>query len=198
MDSTSSTAATRGRRRLGLLALACLLTPLSIAPVGALARTAGSGDRAAGSDGRATGANSRNAGSGPPDSASLTQCVNAARPAERSATFVGEMSTIRGASRMSMRVELLERTPGDTGYHPVLAPGVGAWRTADPGVKTYKHLERFTNLAAPASYRVLVTFRWQRSHGHVVRRDEQRSPRCVQAAPAYPAPTSSAPASPLE
>jgi|HubBroStandDraft_4_1064222.scaffolds.fasta_scaffold02115_1 hypothetical protein len=128
-----------------------------------------------------------------PDSASLLQCVSVGEPAERSATFAGEMALIPGATRMSMRIELLERAPGETGYRPVLAPGVGVWRTADPGVKSYRHLEQVTNLSAPAFYRALITFRWQGPHGRLLRRDERRTPRCVQPAPAPPSP-----ASPLE
>jgi hypothetical protein len=127
------------------------------------------------------------------DSATLVQCQTAGEPAERSATFAGEMTMIPGAVRMAMRIELLERTPGETGYHPVLAPGVGVWRTADSGVRSYKHLEQVTNLSAPAYYRALISFRWEGLHGRILRRDEQRSPRCVQPAPAPPAP-----ASPLE
>ncbi len=129
----------------------------------------------------------------PADSASLVQCLTSGEPAERSATFSGEMTTIPGTTRMSMRIELLERAPGETGYRPVLAPGVGVWRTAAPGVKTYKHLEQVTDLAAPAYYRALISFRWQGSHGRIVKRDELRTPRCIQPAPAPPAP-----ASPLE
>jgi hypothetical protein len=126
-------------------------------------------------------------------SATLVQCVTAGEPAERSATFAGEMTMIPGATRMSMRIELLERMPGETGYHPVLAPGVGVWRTADPGVKAYKHLEQVTDLAAPANYRALISFRWGGPRGRVLKHDELRTPRCVQTAPAPPAP-----ASPLE
>lgn len=133
------------------------------------------------------------AGSTPIDSASLVQCLTANEAAGRSATFSGEMTTVPGAARMSMRIELLERTPGEDGYHPVLAPGVGVWRTADPGVKSYKHLEQVTNLSAPAYYRALVSFRWEGPHGRILLRDEQRSPRCAQPAPAPPSP-----ASPLE
>jgi len=127
------------------------------------------------------------------DSATLVQCLTSREQAERSATFAGEMTMIPGAARMSMRIELLERVPGETGYHPVLAPGVGVWRTADPGVRSYRHLEQVTNLAAPARYRALITFRWDGPHGRVLRRDELRTPRCVQ-----PAPVPAAPASPLE
>lgn len=127
------------------------------------------------------------------DGASLVQCLTAGEASERSASFAGEMTAQPGTQRMAMRIELLERTPGETGYRPVLAPGVGAWHYADPGVKAYKHIEQFTNLSAPANYRALITFRWESAHGRVVRRDEQRSPRCAQPAPAPPVP-----AAPLE
>src|SRR4029077_19886193 len=62
-----------------------------------------------------------------PDSVAVVQCLTASAPAERSATFSAEMSMIPGAAHMSMRIEVLERMPGDTGYHPVLAPGLGVW-----------------------------------------------------------------------
>jgi len=176
MDSTSSTAAVRGRRP--LVVIVCALTLLWLACAGS-------------AHGQTTG---QPVDTSPPtDSASLVQCLTAGEPAERSATFSGEMTAIPGAERMSMRIELLERTPGEAGYHPILAPGVGVWRTADPGVKAYKHLEQVTDLAAPAYYRALISFRWEGPHGRVLRRDELRTPRCVQPAPAPPSP-----ASPLE
>lgn len=178
MDLTSSTTTIHGRL---LAAIACALTLLWVAPTaGAYGQTAGSSDGQPG------------AGSSL-DSASLVRCLTTGEPSERSATFAGEMTMIPGATRMSMRIELLERTTGESGYRPVLAPGVGVWRTADPGVRSYRRLEQVTNLSAPAFYRALVTFRWQGPHGRLLRRDERRTPRCVQPAPAPPSP-----ASPLE
>lgn len=127
------------------------------------------------------------------DGASLVQCMTGGEASERAASFAGEMTAQPGTQKMAMRIELLERTPGETGYRPVLAPGVGAWHYADPNVRVYKHIEQFTNLSAPAGYRALITFRWEGPHGHLVKRDEQRSPRCSQPAPAPPVP-----AAPLE
>lgn len=123
------------------------------------------------------------------DSAALVQCQTAPEQAERSATFSGEMTAIPGATRMSMRIEVLERAPGEESFHTVIAPGLGVWRTADPGVKTYKHLQQVTNLAAPAGYRALVSFRWQGPHGRTLRRDERRTHRCDQPAPEPPPPS---------
>lgn len=125
----------------------------------------------------------------PPGSALLVQCQTAGESSERSASFAGEMTMLAGTSRMAMRIELLERTPGETGYRPVLAPGVGDWHYAGPGVRTYRHIEQFTNLSAPANYRALITFRWEGQHGRVFKRYEQRSPRCQQPAPAPPVPS---------
>jgi hypothetical protein len=172
MDLTRITRA-RGRRLLAVSA-ACPIAVLAVAaPVAPMA----SARRAdpSGASSSVTGAQI--------DSAALVQCQTAIQQTERSATFAGEMTLIAGAVRMAMRIELLERTPGESGYRPVLAPGVGVWRAADPGVKAYRHLEQVTNLTAPASYRALITFRWTGSHGHVLRREERRSPRCVQPAP---------------
>ncbi len=116
--------------------------------------------------------------------ASLVQCVTAAGPAERSATFSGEMSALPGAARMSMRIELQEHTPGEAGFHAVVAPGLGVWRAAAAGVKTYKYDQQVVDLSAPAAYRAAVVFRWQGSHGHDLRRLERLTAVCRQPAPA--------------
>jgi hypothetical protein len=170
MDVTSARTAIRGRRP--LLALACGLVLLGAAPAsGAHAQTA------------AAGADLLGGASAAPDSASVTQCVTASEPSERSATFAGEMTMIPGAARMAMRIELLERMPGEAGFHAVTAPGLGVWRASDPGVKIYRYVKQVTNLSAPADYKGLVTFRWQGPRGRTLRREERRSRRCAQPAP---------------
>lgn len=176
MDLTRITRA-RGARLLGAVSAACLIGLPAMAVSAAPVASAASAHRAdaSGSSTPETGAQV--------DAAALVQCQTADQQTERSATFAGEMTMIPGAVRMEMRIELLERVPGESGYRPVLAPGVGVWRAADPGVKVYKHLEQVTNLAAPAYYRALITFRWTGVHGHVLLREERRSPRCVQPAP---------------
>lgn len=133
----------------------------------------------------------------PLDSASLTRCVTIGEQSERSATFAGEMSTIVGATRMAMRIELLEQMEGESHFHAVAAPGLGAWHTADPGVGVYKYVKQFTNLSAPAVYRGLVTFRWLGPHGRTFKREERRTRPCVQPAPpsSPPSPSGSAPPS---
>lgn len=174
MDLTSSTTTVHGRRLLAACACALMLTWVAAAG-SAHAQTAGSSTGQSG-DGNAA----------PVVSASLVQCVTATEQAERAATFSGEMAMIPGAARMSMRIELLERAPGETGYHYVIAPGLGVWRTAEPSVKSYKYLKQVTNLSAPAAYKGLVSFRWQGPKGHTIRREERRTHRCAQPAPELP------------
>jgi hypothetical protein len=115
-------------------------------------------------------------------SATLEQCLNTGPQAERAATFAGEMAAIPGSIKMEMRIDVLERMPGEITFHIVSAPGLGVWRTAAPGVKTYRYLKEVTNLAAPASYRAVVRFRWLGSKGHLIKAAELRTSRCQQPA----------------
>jgi hypothetical protein len=177
MDVTSVRTAIRGRRLLLASACGLALLPAALAGSAQGQRLAVSADALGGGGGSS------------PDSVSLVQCLSVGEPAERSATFAGEMTMVAGASRMSMRIELLERTPGEMGYHAVAAPGLGVWRASDPGVGVYKYVKQVTNLSAPADYKGLVTFRWQGARGRTIRREERRTRRCSQPAPAASAPS---------
>ena len=68
-------------------------------------------------------------------SATLEQCVTSAVATQRSVTFTGQMVATPETQRMAMRIELLERIPGQPGYHQVSAPGLGVWRGSEAGVK---------------------------------------------------------------
>ena len=177
MDLTSARTAIHGRRL--LLAVAC---GLALLPAAALAGSA---------PGQSIGRNADllSTGNTPSDSAALVQCLTASEAPQRSATFSGEMTMFAGASRMSMRIELLERMPGEMSYHVVAAPGLGVWRSSDPGVGVYKYVKQVTNLSAPADYKGLVSFRWQGAHGHTIKRDERRTRRCSQPASAASTPS---------
>jgi hypothetical protein len=117
-------------------------------------------------------------------SATLEECVTAVAQSERAATFSGEMTAIAGTVRMSMRIDVEERVPGEAAFHAVSYPGLGVWRSADPKVKVYKYLKQVTNLSSPASYRGFVQFRWIGDKGHVIKRAERMTTRCLQ--PAVP------------
>jgi hypothetical protein len=178
MDLTSTRTAIRGRRL--LLASACGLALLPAALTGS----------ARGQTVLAASADLLSGGSASPDSVSLVQCLAVGEQAERAATFAGEMTAIAGATRMSMRIELLERAPGEMGYRAVAAPGLGVWRSSDPGVGVYRYVKQVTNLSAPADYKALVSFRWQGPRGRTLKREERRTRRCAQPA-LEPSPASS-------
>jgi hypothetical protein len=118
-----------------------------------------------------------------PASASLEQCVTATVQAERSATFVGEMTAVPGTARMQMRIELLERTPREVVFHPIASPGLGSWQRSASGVKVYKTVDKVTDLSGPALYRAAIHFRWLNARGHVIKALELHTPRCDQPAP---------------
>jgi hypothetical protein len=134
------------------------------------------------------------AGAKPADSVTLEECVTASEASERSATFSGEMSTLPGATHMEMRIDVLERQPQETAFHAVSAPGLGVWRSAAPGVKTYRYLKQVTNLSAPAYYRAAVRFRWLNAKGRLLRSAELRTPRCLQTVQPGEAPPTNTPA----
>jgi hypothetical protein len=142
----------------------------------ALAPEALAGGSAGGSSSPGVGA----AQSKPLVSATLERCVTTGEQAERSATFAGEMASIPGSAKMEMRIDVLERTPAEAVFHVVSAPGLGVWRFAAPGVKSYRYLKEVTNLAAPAYYRGSVRFRWLNGKGKLMKSAELRTSRCAQ------------------
>lgn len=155
-----------------LAALACL-SALLLAVTGAAASAQGAPSGGAGSPPLA-----------PPAaggfSAALEECVTATVQEQRAVAFSGEMTAVPGTTRMAMRVDLEERAPGDPEFHTVTAAGLGVWRSSDAKVKVFKYLKQVTNLSAPASYRGFVRFRWLNSKGHVIKRADRLTSRCLQ------------------
>jgi hypothetical protein len=113
-------------------------------------------------------------------SVGIEQCVTSTVQAERTATFTAQMAATTTTQKMAMRIELQQRLHGESEFHTLVAPGFGVWRTSEPGVEIYKYVKQITNLDAPAAYRVAVHFRWIDERGHVLKRDELHSSRCVQ------------------
>lgn len=117
---------------------------------------------------------------GTADSVMLEQCATSTVQAERSATFIAQMTATSATQRMGMRIELQQRLRGEMEFHTILAPGFGVWRSSEPGVKIYKYVKQVTNLDAPAAYRAVVHFRWLGEKGHVLKRAELHTQRCLQ------------------
>jgi hypothetical protein len=184
-----SVPASRAARRRLSPALACVAcaSTLALAPV-AIAGTAAPASAVATSQSDQGGG----AVGKPAVSATVEQCETALVQSERSATFAGEMTTVAGAARMEMRIDLLERTAEEVQYRTVSAPGLGVWRVSADGVKTYKSIQQVTNLSAPAFYRGAVRFRWLSAKGRVIKQEELRTPRCEQlSVPSTGAPSAS-------
>jgi hypothetical protein len=111
--------------------------------------------------------------------ADLVDCHVAVDQSARYVTFAGQMSTLPGADRLAMRMDLQERDPG-TAFRDVSAPNLGVWRRSAPGVAALRYFKQVTNLPAPAAFRAVISFRWLDAAGHVVRRAARRSPLCLQ------------------
>jgi hypothetical protein len=133
----------------------------------------------------------------PTASATLEECVTSTVQAERSATFSGEMNAVPGSAKMEMRIDVLERAPREAAFHAVSAAGLGVWRVAAPGVKTYRYLKQATNLAAPAYYRGAIRFRWLNAKGKLIKSAELRTARCLQTVQAVEEPAVEPPVKPL-
>lgn len=162
-----------------LAALACLLVALLAAQASAGAQGSGAGGAPQLAPAAAGGV-----------SVTLEECVTAAVQEQRAAAFSAEMTAVPGTMRMAMRIDLEERIPGEAEFHTVTAPGLGVWRSSDAKVKVYKYLKQVTNLSAPAAYRGFVRFRWLSAKGHVIKRADRLTGRCLQpAAPPEPGPT---------
>jgi hypothetical protein len=110
----------------------------------------------------------------------LLACQSALNPGDRLAAFEGRMRTVRGAGRLQMRFTLQTRSKDEPGWHSLPAPGFGRWLTSDAGVGRYVYTKRVVALAAPASYRTLVRFRWLGRGGRHLASDHSTSPVCRQ------------------
>jgi hypothetical protein len=169
-----------------LCAVAVPWLVLSPAAMGGTATTSSPGAAATAGSGGASGQGGQTT---PPLSkadaiATLQQCATATIPqTERAATFAGEMSTIAGAARMEIRIELEERGPEELLYHTVSAQGLGVWHSSLAGVKIFTHIQQVTNLSAPALYRGAVRFRWLNDKNRPIKNVELRTSRCEQPAP---------------
>lgn len=142
-----------------LAAIACLLAPLA-APAAARAARAR-----------------------PPLQARLVACTTGAAAAARRATFTASMPAVRGAARMAMRFDLLQRGPGDPAFARVALPAWGLWQRSDPGRTGFIYTRTVRALRAPGAYRAIVRFRWYGADGRVLRRARRLTAICRQPDP---------------
>ncbi len=112
-------------------------------------------------------------------SAKLAACETGADAKDRFAVFTGSMPR-EGAAVMAMRFDLHERLPGGR-FERVTLANWGVWQsTAKKGVPGFIFTKRVEELAAPAAFRAVVSFRWSDAKGNVVRTAKRTSPICRQ------------------
>lgn len=102
--------------------------------------------------------------------APLTRCTVGLEPAQRTLTVHPQMHPIPGTVRMGIRLALAQRTPLTKAFVRVLGvEGFDTWRKSEKGVSEYDVFQTLDTLAAPATYRMKVGFRWYGKHGRVLR-----------------------------
>jgi hypothetical protein len=110
----------------------------------------------------------------------LDECRQGLAAGDRAAAWEGRMTRVKATQRMQMRFVLQWRQSGAKRWSAIKAAGLGTWVSSDTGVKTYTFTKRIENLAAPASYRVVVRFRWLDSSGRSIDSDKVVAKPCRQ------------------
>jgi hypothetical protein len=116
-------------------------------------------------------------------SARATACTTGEQDTSRAAAFTGSMPAVAGTRRMQMRFVLVQRLGEKGPFARVDVPGWGGWEKSDPGRPGFVFTKRVDSLAAPASYRAQITFRWLGRKGHALRTTVRTTPACVQPDP---------------
>ena len=109
----------------------------------------------------------------------LSTCHRAVEQGDRFMTVVAAMRTQPGAERLGIRFDLLQKLPRDR-YRHLKAPGLGVWNVSDARRPAYRYVKRIENLAAPASYRAVVRFRWYDDRGRTLRHVRRVTRSCRQ------------------
>jgi hypothetical protein len=116
-----------------------------------------------------------------PLAAKLTSCTTGAAATDRAATFTASMPATAATRRMWMRFELLEqRDPAGEPVSVQGVPGWGVWQKSEPGRPGLIITKRVEQLAAPATYRAVVRFRWYSKGGRLLRSTARTTATCEQ------------------
>lgn len=112
--------------------------------------------------------------------AHLAACETGPAAADRFAVFTGSMPTATGVAAMAMRFDLYERRPG-SGFERVSLPNWGVWaKTTERNAPGFIFTKRVEQLAAPAAFRAVVSFRWFDAKGKLLRSARRTSETCIQ------------------
>ena len=120
------------------------------------------------------------AAAAPGASVKLLDCTPALEAQDRAATFEARVRRAHASDRMQVRFTLQVRERGLESWQHVFADGFDEWLTSDAGVSRYSYAKTVENLSAPASYRMVVRFRWLADDGSVLARSRATSRQCRQ------------------
>lgn len=117
------------------------------------------------------------------------QCVRALDPPARAVSITAVMRSLPGTRRLQMKVELLNRSAAGAPFSAVSPPSgsaLGAWISPTAPTLGQRPADVWqvklpvADLAAPATYRYRVRFRWLGTGGRVLRTTTVLSARCRQ------------------
>ena len=113
-------------------------------------------------------------------------CQKALDPPARAVSVQAVMRPVTGTSKLQMKFELLRQTKPHTRFLSVHGRGLGSWisptsptlgqRAGDVWIVNHPVVD----LAAPATYKYRVTFKWIGSQGQTLGTAVQPSPTCYQ------------------
>jgi hypothetical protein len=112
-------------------------------------------------------------------------CHRALQPRDRMVAITAVMRPVPGTHRMHLRFELLRRWPGGA-FAEVSGGDLGRWKSPPDATlgqhpdDVWRLRKLVLNLAAPATYRFRVTFRWSGAHGRTLSEAIRLSRTCYQ------------------
>jgi hypothetical protein len=94
------------------------------------------------------------------------------------ATFYARMDTVAAASKMQIRLQLLERLGRDDSWSKLDVPALRQWHTSQAGVKRFGWKQTVDALRLGAAYKARVQYRWLSPAGTVLGTQSRDTPVC--------------------
>ena len=124
----------------------------------------------------------------PPANAQLKSfvCQKAVDPPARAISVQAVMRPVTGTSKMQMKFDLMRQTQAHPRFSVVRGKGLGSWLTpSDPTLgqragDVWIVTHPVVDLAAPATYKFRVTFRWVGAQGQTLATAVQPTSTCYQ------------------
>jgi CARDB len=113
-------------------------------------------------------------------------CQKAVDPPARALSIQAVMRPVTGTSKMQMKFDLMRQTKAHPRFAVVHGKGLGSWLTPDDPTLGQRAGDVWivnhpvVDLAAPATYKFRVTFRWIGAQGQTLSTAVQSSSACYQ------------------